>query len=549
MLQQIKHKSGRRGWRNGVNGTVYFGPNAKDKARKDLTRNTFCPTGEGGGVDPSCSPGQSHANKIAESMGIKSKVVVEIIKGQGTGGGTPWEYNPATKEHKIAPKIIVRTDGSLTTQQIEKVIEHELVHVKQSEDGRIVMRKNDLKNNAIFWEGKEVIQEKDLNRLISRVKNTKSSHKSRLAALNEYKSLPWESEAYERADPKIDGLTTNAAKKRIPNPLRSDPTRTASLRRRFSTEMRRRFKALKKEITRVIVDEDLFGLEGVSHSPLGNAAKGRFRFASTSEKIQGFLGWLKKQIIFRIMGNTVDQIENGWWRQYTEAGVRQGAGRAFDDFQKRSSGKNALPMTEFYEGSRNDFLRDSFTKPVQVERVKVLAARTYTDLKGVTEAMSTGISRTLTDGLVRGDGPREIAQALNEDVDSIGIPRAELIARTEIIRAHAEGQLDALEAMGVEEVGVMVEWSTAGDERVCEKCSDLEGVVLTIQEAHNKIPRHPNCRCSFIPANVGEDTGDQVRGKSLIDKAFESSIGDDEDETWQGAEYDISRTRPDSILD
>jgi SPP1 gp7 family putative phage head morphogenesis protein len=53
--------------------------------------------------------------------------------------------------------------------------------------------------------------------------------------------------------------------------------------------------------------------------------------------------------------------------------------------------------------------------------------------------------------------------------------------------------------MGIKEVGVMVEWSTAGDDRVCEECESMEGKIMDIDDAHGMIPVHPNCRCAFIP--------------------------------------------------
>jgi hypothetical protein len=75
-----------------------------------------------------------------------------------------------------------------------------------------------------------------------------------------------------------------------------------------------------------------------------------------------------------------------------------------------------------------------------------------------------------------------------------------MIARTEIINAHAEGQLDSFDMLGVEEVGVVAEWATAGDDRVCEECASIEGELFTVDEARGMIPLHPNCRCAWIPA-------------------------------------------------
>ena len=95
---------------------------------------------------------------------------------------------------------------------------------------------------------------------------------------------------------------------------------------------------------------------------------------------------------------------------------------------------------------------------------------------------------------------------------------------TQGIHAHSEGQLDSFEKLGVEEVGVMAEWITAGDDRVCERCAVLEGAVLKVKEARGLIPRHPNCRCAWLPANVGEGVKGQKLTKGTLDAAFEESI-------------------------
>jgi hypothetical protein len=86
----------------------------------------------------------------------------------------------------------------------------------------------------------------------------------------------------------------------------------------------------------------------------------------------------------------------------------------------------------------------------------------------------------------------------------------------------------------------------------CPLCEELEGVILRIEEAHGMLPRHPNCRCSFAPANLGEDEEDQVRGKGAIDKAISRSqkLGgrvDDEGGAWGPGER-ISKFRPESAF-
>jgi SPP1 gp7 family putative phage head morphogenesis protein len=113
--------------------------------------------------------------------------------------------------------------------------------------------------------------------------------------------------------------------------------------------------------------------------------------------------------------------------------------------------------------------------------------------------MDTQISRVLSESLSEGVNPREAASRLNDRVDAVGITRAQTLAQTEIIHAHAEGTLDRYESEDFTEVEVQAEHLTAGDSQVCPECASLEGTTYTIQEARGMIPVHPRCRCSFSP--------------------------------------------------
>ena len=309
-----------------------------------------------------------------------------------------------------------------------------------------------------------------------------------------------------------------------PNPLRVDPTRTTDIRRRFAAEVRRRFLLLQRDIDDLVVKEDAFGIGTDRIMPGGLPAERvenvRWFFATATEKVKAFLKWVKERVDFHLLGNSQSEVDAGFWDQYLKEAMLRGRGRAFED-AIRKYGTGNLPFTA---QTKSDFLRSAFSQPVPVERAKQLASRTLTDLKGVTEAMATDMSRTLLDGFARGEHPRDIAKDLAASVDGIGVKRGELIARTEVVRAHAEGQLDALEEFGVSQVEPLVEWSTAGDGRVCPLCAPLNKLVLTVKEARGMLPRHPQCRCAWIPAGVGEDPKGQKRGLKEAGTALLRSI-------------------------
>jgi SPP1 gp7 family putative phage head morphogenesis protein len=131
--------------------------------------------------------------------------------------------------------------------------------------------------------------------------------------------------------------------------------------------------------------------------------------------------------------------------------------------------------------------------------LELIYTRAYTELEGITNTMGTQMSRILATGLAQGQSPTTIGRALSANIAGLEASRANMIARTEIIYAHAEGQLDAFEDLGIKETSAEVEWSTANDGKVCEDCDDMEGQVFTIEEARGQIPLHTNCRCCWQP--------------------------------------------------
>ena len=323
----------------------------------------------------------------------------------------------------------------------------------------------------------------------------------------------------------------------MPTPLQLDPTRTTGLRRRMIAEMERRFNRLKREIVQLVVTEDAFGLKKPAQQFTTNT---RWVFRTDADKVKGFREWFQERVNAGIL--SVDTAGNPWTAEYVHSAYRQGVIRAFMDARPDL----ATASTDFFNGSQAQFLREAFNQPQAVSKLQLISTRAYDHLGGVTTQMGNDISRVLADGLSAGRSPRDIARELTKQVD-IGKVRARRIARTEIIHAHAEGQLDGLEKLGVEDVGVLVEWSTAGDNRVCQQCSSMQGVVISIKKARGLIPRHPNCRCAWIPAGVHESGKGQKKTLSSARRAIKQSVRAEKPKaksaraaakasTWRGAD-------------
>jgi len=115
---------------------------------------------------------------------------------------------------------------------------------------------------------------------------------------------------------------------------------------------------------------------------------------------------------------------------------------------------------------------------------KYLSDLSETDIKSIIEI--------LKDDLTGNFHIFDIAQHINEVINDY--TRAQLIARTEVIRIANEGHLGMMEAKGTK----YVKWIAAPEDgRLCKLCKEKDGKIFTVAEAHGMIPLHPRCRCGF----------------------------------------------------
>jgi hypothetical protein len=322
---------------------------------------------------------------------------------------------------------------------------------------------------------------------------------------------------------------------------------------------------LKKDLRKLLVEDDAFGLKQPKPSVLFNANPdgpitnelvfntGEWRYLTDERKLEALKKWLQFRVGALFLKQGQDDSAQSWLGAYVKQAYQQGLKRSWTSW-KRPTGPISMSKEAgqgYQQGQFAEFMRQSFGGPTPMERVRLMATRTFDDLKGVTDTMSTQISRTLLDGVVAGINPRDIGVQLNAIIDS-SKNRGKAIAQTEVIRTFNEGALDGYENMGVKAIGVQVEWAVSGlgvtelgNPSPCKKCAPLAGLVLTIDEARGLLPRHVNCRCSLIPANVGEKTTGQIRDAERIRKAIAASAAGDK--RWVGAKKKISSKRPEVV--
>ncbi len=261
--------------------------------------------------------------------------------------------------------------------------------------------------------------------------------------------------------------------------------------------MSKRFRQLKGEIRKSIVENDCFALRELRlNEPLGRR---QYAFERDPAKIALFLEWLQKQIDNNILelyhGSQLGEgIEGAWTNMYIKTAYEKGVGRSHTELA--SAG---------YSFTESASIAASMGNILHLDRIGILYTRTFTGLKGITDEMSKQIAEILAEGMSQGSGPLEIAKKINDRVDKIGITRAKVLARTEMIRAHHHGMVMEMRNWGVVGVRVLAEWSTAGDSRVCSICRPLDGKLFTLDRAEGLIPRHAQCRCMIIPLDVTDN--------------------------------------------
>jgi len=314
----------------------------------------------------------------------------------------------------------------------------------------------------------------------------------------------------------------------IPHINAIDPSKTMTLRSKWVSDFRRRFKLLLSDIKEALIDQDVLGL--INDENLNNKriniinASGlsprQFDFEIDADKINAFMEWINTQIEKYIMsGGTqglqlfgrLDQLssENNWMNVYIDSAYQQGIKRARQELKKEG-----IDVGDIQSGISLDPIQVAFNTPIHANRVGLIHTRVFSSLKNITAGMDSTISDILAIGMAEGRGPRQIAGAINKAMigsgndfgilDSLGryIParrRAEILARTEVIRAHHSANIGEYKAAGILGIKVQVEYLTAGDSRVCPICRPLNGRIYSIEEAENLIPRHPQCRCVALP--------------------------------------------------
>lgn len=159
---------------------------------------------------------------------------------------------------------------------------------------------------------------------------------------------------------------------------------------------------------------------------------------------------------------------------------------------------------------------------IQSETMKeFLRTRAVKGIRAMNKLTRANVRQVLVEGVREGLGIPEISRGIRGVFEEADKVRADRIARTEVLKASNRATLEAYKQS---KVVVGKQWYTALDERVCEWCGPMHGVVLGLDDdffdegttftgqqgnplkvdfgAVETPPLHPNCRCTLIPITI-----------------------------------------------
>lgn len=259
----------------------------------------------------------------------------------------------------------------------------------------------------------------------------------------------------------------------------TDPTKTVMIRARAVSEINRRFSKIRKFVRDSIFIGDL-----VSNASV--VAPRRYQFVRDKDKIPEFNRELQRVIDREILGIAEGTIEpkDYWLNVHVGQGYEKGARKARLVAERGIARLATLP----------DY--SPFLNPAHIDRVELVFTRVFNDMKHVTDVMRGQMSSVLSNGMLKGDGIKTIAKNMVNRVDAIGITRARLIARTEIVESHNQASIKETELIE-KETGVKLKMQWIGSDDGRERPSHIARnfKIYTREEALNLIGE-PNCRCS-----------------------------------------------------
>lgn len=321
----------------------------------------------------------------------------------------------------------------------------------------------------------------------------------------------------------------------------ADPTGLFDLKeRRYRPAVTQRYYALRGIVRETLIDNDALRLgrntpAGTEYGPPPRATdtdraidvrtRGDFGTDVPVEKQMAFLTWFQRAQNVGVVDVLADRaVLDG--QHYTSDYVRRAYLKAIADANKlvrehsaidvfELPGVDATPAEARAEGLDPTPTVRSGVLPAASVAIGATAHREmhraqrlnhYRALEKVASDTNGRVSRLVRSRLEPGRASSasayELVGAINGDLRSNAENAARAVAHTETANTYNQAVLTQFEQLGIDSVAVQAETvtlQTAGDDSVCTLCEPLHDAVYSISEARGVLPRHPYCRCRFVP--------------------------------------------------
>jgi hypothetical protein len=260
-----------------------------------------------------------------------------------------------------------------------------------------------------------------------------------------------------------------------------DPSKTLRLRRDYVAAFNQRWDKVIALIQKSVIDNDAFGFfDPLKHTLLtAQEPLESIPFAAPGIMADTFGVWyddVSQMIVAEAMLNAAGEVieSSGWQNVYVRSAFLAGMGRA-----QRRMRRAGVNVTE----TVNDLMRDPFFR----KSLQTLQSANFAAMQTVIEASGEQVEERIRDTLVdsynkkktRAQTSRIMNEAIKDRVRKVAKTRSNIIARTEIIRAHSTASLDMYERFGVVELKILL------GANPCPICVDLASKTWTIEEARN----------------------------------------------------------------
>lgn len=291
-----------------------------------------------------------------------------------------------------------------------------------------------------------------------------------------------------------------------------DPTRTLTLRNRFAKEAKRRWKKLNRIVREAILADDCFGLDPATSNRgmvLNAVPTGSFGSGSQPEKMKKFFEWLERQEAIALINGP--GVSATWTDQYVDQAYKQGVTRARSEMIRAGYDVPTIAADGGVDAS--------MMQAQHIDRSLVLKMSIQDDLNSGISATNSTLGRLLANKILEPGADRALLadqvtkiltgllpevpmQEINERFVA-GMRRTVIMGRTGIVKAHHWATIQEYQTWGVEGGNVVAEWITAEDEKVCDECAAMaKGGPYPLDQAIYLIPKHPGCRCVFVPLRM-----------------------------------------------